>query len=311
LSSQPIIAVIGADGFVGSGLARALNAQRIVYRPPHAGEIPVSDCAAALRQADVVVIAHGFRVRRGCSYADYRRSHTGATAALVPHIRSGALVLHISSASVLGRGVDLGNHSPPDPSAFPSPWYARAKLEADRYLEQAAAEQRFRVVFLRPAVVYSSHGAGMVDTLLKLARKRIALRLYPRHARHHLCHIDLLAEVARRVIARRDLPDPSYLVVADPYTVTNAELEEMTRPARRAGSLTVPLPLPWLSAVLRFAFRSKIPSLDLRTQGEIFGVLHMDTVYDPRETMRVLAIDPADYGPEKTLRPVVAEALRT
>jgi nucleoside-diphosphate-sugar epimerase len=311
MSSQPLIAVVGADGFVGSGLARALGAERIVYGPAKQGEVHVGASAALLSRADVVVIAHGFRVRPGCSYPDYQRSHQGATAALVPRIRSGALVLHISSASVLGKGVGLGNQTPPNPRTFPSPSYALAKLEEDQYLERASAEHGFRVVFLRPAVVYSSQGAGMVDTLLKLARKGVTLRLHPQTARHHLCHMDLLAEVARRVIARGDLPDRSRLVVADPYTVTSRELEEMTRPARRRGSVTVPLPLPWMSGLLRFTFHSKSPRLDLRTQGEIFGVLHMDTVYDPSETMRLLGIDPADYALDKTLRPVVEEALRS
>jgi hypothetical protein len=150
----------------------------------------------------------------------------------------------------------------------------------------------------------------MIDTVLKLARKRITLRLYPRAARHHLCHMDLLAEVARRAIAHRDLPDRSALVVADPYTVTNTELEALTRAGRPSAGLTLPLPLPLMSRLLRSTFHSTIPRFDLRTHGEILGVLHMDTVYDPSETMRLLGIDPADYAREKTLHPIVAEALR-
>ena len=305
-----LIAVVGADGFVGNGLARALNARRIVYGPPQTGEIHVRACSALLREADVVVVAHGFRVRPGCNAADYQRSHAAATAALAPHVRQGALLLHISSASVLGTGVGLGNRTPPNPSGFPAPAYAVAKLEEDRYLERASAEFGFRVVFLRPAVVYSAHGAGMIDTVLKLARQRIVLRCYPRAARHHLCHMDLLAEVARRVVARSDLPDRSYLVVADPFTITNAELEAMTRAARPRGTVTLPLPLPLLSRLLRSTFHSRIPRFDLRTQGEILGVLHMDTVYDPSETMRVLGIDPANYGRDQTLQPIVNQALR-
>ena len=308
---QPLVAVVGADGFVGNGLARALGAERIVYGPVGPGEVHVGASAPLLGRAEVVVVAHGFRVRPGCSLEDYRRSHQGATAALVPHLREGALVLHVSSASVLGKGVGLGNASPPNPQTFPSPSYALAKLEEDRYLERVAGERGLRVVFLRPAVVYSAQGAGMVGTLLRLARKGITLRLYPREARHHLCHMDLLAEVARRVVSRIDLPDRSCLVVADPDTVTNRELEEMTRPARRKLGVTVPLPLPWMSALLRHAPRSSRPQLDLRTRGEIFGVLHMDTVYDPSETMRLLGIDPAEYTLEKKLAPVVAEALRS
>ena len=309
MPAKPRIAVVGADGFVGGGLAAALQSDRIVYGPCREGDVHVSQAGPVLRRADVVIIAHGFRVRPGCRYADYQRSHQQATAALVPFIEPGALLLHISSASVLGTGQGLGNRTPPNPASFPSPAYALAKLEEDRYLEQVSAERGIRVVFLRPAVLYSSQGAGMVDTLLRLARRGITLRLYPRNARHHLCHMDLLVEVARRVLARPDLPNLSCLVVADPYVVTNAQLEEMTRPARRKGSVPVPLPLSILSAVLKRTFHSSDPRFDLRTRGEIFGVLHMDTVYDPAETFRLLGIDPADYALARTLEPVVAEAL--
>lgn len=305
----PLVVVVGADGFVGGGLARALAAERVVYREPRGGEVHVSRCAELLGSADVVVTAHGFRVRPGCGYEAYRRTHAHATAAVLPAMRRGALLLHVSSASVLGAGVGLGNRAVPNPRTFPCAAYATAKLEEDRYVERAAAEGGLRAILLRPAVLYAPGGAGMVDTLLRLARRGVTLRLYPRAARHHLCHMDLLAEVARRAIARPDLPSMTTLVVADPFTVTNAQLEALTSPARRRARLTVPLPLPWMSALLRRSPASTRPALDLRTRGEIFAVLHMDTVYDPSETFRLLGIDPADHALERSLQRVVAEAL--
>jgi nucleoside-diphosphate-sugar epimerase len=305
------VAVVGADGFVGGGLARALGAERIVYGTPRDGEVHVRAAAERIGQADVVIVAHGFRVRPGCGAEDYRRSHEGATRAVVPFVRRGARVLHVSSASVLGTGVGLGNRAAPRPETFPAPDYAIAKLEEDRYLAAAAPEGGFRVILLRPAVLYSREGAGMVETLLRLARRGLALRLYPRDARHHLCHLDLLAEVVRRVIARPELPHLTALVVADPYTVTNRELERLTRPARRRRTVPVPLPLPALGALLRRSPRARRPALDLRTRGEILGVLHMDTVYDPTETFALLGIEPGSWSLERTLGPVLAEALRT
>jgi nucleoside-diphosphate-sugar epimerase len=230
----------------------------------------------------------------------------------VPSLRRGALLLHLSSASVLGKSAEqkLGNQSSPNPRSFPSPAYAVAKLEADRYLEQAAAEQNLRVIFLRPAVVYSPEGAGMVDTLLQLAKRGIALRLYPGDARHHFCHLDLLAEVVRRLIEQNNVPYLSRLVVADPYTVTSRELEEMI--CRYVPRKTVPVPVPaaWISCLLRHSFHSRNPRLDLATWGEIFGVLHLDTEYDPSETFRLLGIDASQYSPDRTLLPVIQEVLQ-
>lgn len=310
MPTERLIAVVGADGFVGGGLARALGARRIVYGPATGDEVHVSGAEALIRQADVVINCGGFRVRPGCSWAEYRQSHQGATSAFVPWLRKGALLVHTSSASVLGRGVGLGNRAPPNPATFPSPAYATAKIEEDQFLEKAAAERGFRVIFVRPAVVYSPEGAGMVGTLLRLAQRGISLRLYPREARHHLVHMDLLVDVERRLIEREDLPSGSCLVVADPYTVTNRQLEAMVHRALPKANLVIPLPVHWLSAALRRTFHSHDPRLDLKTRGEVFGVLAMDTVYDPSETFQLLGIDPARYSIEKTLEPLIAESLR-
>lgn len=310
--SKPLIAVVGADGFVGGGLAEALQAKRVVYGPSRNGDIHVSQAEALLKNADVVVNAGGFRVRRGLTYADYQQCHQGATSTLVPWIRKGALLVHISSAHVLGKSTTekLGNQARPNPTTYPSAAYALAKYEADQFVQQAAAERDFRVNFLRPTILYSRQGdASLVDNLVQLAKRGIALRLYPREARHHLCHMSILRGVARRVVERH-LPHLSCLVVADPDTVTSRELEAMIARYSPRRTTPLPVPAPLMSRLLRHSFHSKNPKLDIATWGEIFGVLHLDTVYDPFETFRMLDIDPTQYSLEKTLHPFMQQAFQ-
>jgi nucleoside-diphosphate-sugar epimerase len=305
--------VVGADGFVGRGLAEALQTERVVYGPAHDGEIHITQAEDLIRDADVIINAGGFRVRPGYTYADYRRSHQEATATLVPWVRTNALFIHMSSGAVLGKSTKhkLGNQTPPNPRSFPSPAYALAKLETDQFLQEAAAERGFRVIFLRPADVYSSHGACMVGTVLKLAKHGIVLRLYPRDARHHFCHMNLLVDVAGRVIAQNHrLPNLSSFVVVDPYTFDNRELETMLRQHLSWKTRTVPVPVQLVSAFLRHTFHSRNPRLDLRTWGEIFGVLNLNSTYDPSETFQVLGIDPAHYSLECTLLPLIQQVLR-
>ncbi len=314
LGPKKSIAVVGADGFVGSCLAGALQAQRIMYGPCGEGEVHVSQAQAVLQQADVVINAGGFRVRPGCTYQDYQRSHQGATAAITPWIREGALLLHVSSASIMGSSKDrkLSASMPPNPATFPALAYAMAKLEADKFVETAAAQQGFRVVILCPAVVYAPRGAGMVETMIQLAKKGIALRLYPRNARHHLCHADLMVEVFRRVIEQSDsLPHLSRFIVADPYTVTNRELETLIQRYVPRKTRTLPMPVGLLSAVLKHTFHSTNPKFDLKTWGEIFGVLNYDTAYDSSDTFSTLGIDPAQYSMEKTLEPMIRQAFQS
>jgi nucleoside-diphosphate-sugar epimerase len=313
MGSGPLIAVVGADGFVGGGFADGLNAKRIVYAASRNDEIHISQAESLLRKADVIINAGGFRVRRGLTYSDYRRCHAEANAVFIPWVRKDTLFIHMSSAHVLGKSKRerLGNDTEPNPSTYPSADYAVAKLEADREIEKAALERGFRAVFLRPTILYARPGdTSLPDNLCKWAMRGNVLRLYPRDARHHLCHLDILVEVVRRTIAQNDLPNLSRLVVADPYTITSRELEDMivknlARPAR-----PIPIPSPLLSAPLRLLFHSRNPKYDLRTWGDIFGVFHLDTEYDPFETFRLLHIDPSQYSRNRTLEPFVRQALQ-
>jgi len=315
MSTKPLVAVVGADGFVGGGLAEALGGQKIVYGPARNGDVHISQAEGLLKKADVVVNTSGFRVRRGLTYADYQRCHQGATAAFVPWVRKGALFIHMSSAHVLGKSRDhtLGNNTPPNPTTYPSAAYALAKYEADQYLEKAAVEGDFRVVFLRPTILYARPGdTSLVDNLVKLAKRGILLRLYPRGARHHLCHLSLLMEVARRVVEQsHKLARLNRLVVADPYTVTSQELEELIRGHLTQKARTVPVPSTLMSTLLRRSFPSSNPKLDFRTWGDIFGVFHLDTVYDPSETFGLLGIDPSQYAMERTLLPFMQQSFQS
>lgn len=309
---KSLIVVVGTDGFVGGRLAEALHAQRVVYGRCQNGDIHVTRAQALLSQADVIINAGGFRLRPGLTYADYQRSHQGATSAIIPWVRKRALFIHMSSAAVLGRSSEhkLGNHMPPDPKSFPSPAYALAKFEADQFLEKAAVERGFRLVFLRPGVLYAPRTDGMVNSLVKLAKRGIVLRLYPRSARHHLCDMNLFVEVVRRIIKTGGLPSLSAFVIADPVPVTNRELEEMIRRNLSQKSTTLPVPLLLLGTLLRHSFHSTNPGFDLLTWGEILGVMGLDTVYEPSDTFQRLGIDPSQYSPDKTLEPLIQQALR-
>jgi nucleoside-diphosphate-sugar epimerase len=314
MADRPLIAVVGADGFVGAGFAAGLGARRVVYGPPRGDDVHISAAEPLLREADVIVNAGGFRVRRGLTYADYQRCHQGSTSRFVPWIRRGALLLHMSSAHVLGtaRGRALGNHSPPDPRSYPSAAYAQAKLEQDEYLQREAAQREFRAIFLRPTILYAHPGdASLPDHLCQWARRGTMLRLYPRDARHHLCHRALLVEIARRAIAAADrIPTSSCLVVADPDTITSRELDALIEHYLPRRPRSLPIPAPLLSALLARTFHARRAGLDLKTWGEIFGVFHLDTRYDPSETFRLLAIDAERYSRARMLEPFVRQAVR-
>src|SRR5260370_24554041 len=102
MNTKPLIAVVGADGFVGSHIAAALDASKVVYRSPQDGEVHITQAEGLVRTADIIFNAAGFRIRPGLTLADYRRAHQGAPAPLGPSVRPAALLLDIASAPGLG-----------------------------------------------------------------------------------------------------------------------------------------------------------------------------------------------------------------
>lgn len=314
MSSEPLIVVVGADGFVGGGLAEALHAERVVYGACRPGDTHISQAEALIRKADVVVNASGFRVRRGMTIDDYRRCHQGSTSVLVPWLRKDALFIHMSSGHVLGKstGKILGNNSVPKPETYPSAIYTIAKYECDQYLMKEADARGFKLVFLRPTILWKQLGdTSLIDNLCKMARRGTMLRLYPRKARHHLCNLPILEEVVVRIVERKDtVPHGTAFVVADPFTITSEELEAMMLRYMSKKPLMIPIPAPMMSAIVSCLPHSANPTLDFKTWGDIFGVLHLDTVYDPWETFRMLGIDASRYAMDKTLEPFVRQALQ-
>lgn len=293
-------AVVGADGFVGGVLATAMGAEKIVFRDARPGEVGISAADDLLSHTDVVVNAAGFRVRPGLAAADYHRSQSVAVANLVQRLSPGALLVQISSASVLGKDPTrpLGSKTAPRPETFGCPAYAVAKSEAEGVARAAAASRGVKIAVLRPAVLYGPKPDGMIGTLFGLGAKGVLLRLVPARHRHHLCSLPALVETVREVAKHGDGIEPP-LVVADPFVLTNADIAEAVRAIHRPG-LTLPFPAALAGSFLRLLPRSSSPRLDLRTWGEILGILALDTVYDPDETYRLLAIDPSRFSRERT-----------
>lgn len=295
-----MIAVVGADGTVGSALATALRAGRVVYREPRAGEVAIHSADELLRSAAVVINAAGFRVRPGLAAADYRRSHGDAVARLAARLAPGALLVQISSASVLGRDPTrpLGNDLSGRPETFGCPAYALAKREAEDVARSVAASRGLRIAVVRPAVLYGPEPDGMIGTLLTLGRKGLLLRLVPGTHRHHLCSFPLLVEAIGRIARAGEGIEPP-LVVADPFFVTSAEIAAAIRDIHQPR-ISIPFPAGGGGAVLRHFPRTASPRFDLKTWGEILGILALDTVYDPSETYARLGLDPARFSRERT-----------
>lgn len=234
-----------------------------------------------------------------------------ATSKLISYIKKDCIFIHISSASVLGKSKNKifdDNHIP-DPKSFPCSNYAQTKLETDVWLQKKSNEKEFKLFIIRPSVLYSSDGEGMLNSLLKLAKKRIILRLYPRKARHHLCEMKLFIKTVNQIIKTHNQLSQQIFIIANPYTITNIQIEKEIRKNMTKNNIIIPLPLSLISFFLRIGFLSKIFKYDFVTWGEILDIMNLDTVYATSSTFKLLDIDKSEYSKEKTFSKLIKETM--
>lgn len=285
--------VLGADGWLGGMLARHLGARSVAFGPQ-------LDNWLARPDGKIIVNCTGWRVRPGLLAKDYFLSHGQAARRLTERLGPGQIFIHLSSASVFGRGRRPGQ--PVDPASFPCRPYAEAKLEAEEIVCRAAEEHKFGTIILRPAILYAPGGGGMIGTLVKQAARGALLRVLPAARRHHLCSDRLLEATAARLAAAPDAFIGRRLVVADPFVLANADI--FSDLASLHPGRPWPLPADRLSTLLRLFPRLR--GFDLRTWGEILAIWGLDSTYDNTWLWEELGLDPAAFDKEKRWRETLA-----
>jgi UDP-glucose 4-epimerase len=285
------IAVVGAAGTLGAILRERLDAVAVELR----GTDPADErIIPELADADVVVNVGGPRVRPGLGWRDYFREHVGTTARVARSMRAGARLVHVSSTAVYGaRGERLGPASREEPTRFPAPAYACAKLAAESLARALGAERGLRVTVLRPSMVYGAGIDSALATLRRFHRRGVHLRLAPAHLRQHLVHVDLLASVVERV-ARGAAPlEARPLLVADPFVLTNADLAPAATRARLPLVVDVRA-----AATLGRTMTSVVGAAPLALQA--LGVLGLDNEFDVEATWPAAAVDPRAFDRRST-----------
>ncbi|MDP9148769.1 MAG: NAD-dependent epimerase/dehydratase family protein [Myxococcota bacterium] len=286
--------VVGANGALGGLLARLLGAKAIDLR--HPGECldaTVPDLAAA----DVVINASGPRVRPGLGWSDYLREHVGTAGAVARAMRPGSHLVHISSAAVWGAGRGIvGPDTSESPSSFPNPSYAWAKLSGELAARAVCAERGVGLTVVRPTMVYGEGVSSAIDTMFSLAKRGVLVELVPREIKQHCLHVSLLHRAVEAIVSRR-MTAPAALGLADPFVFTNRELYEAV--ARKHRGVRVPVSVRAADALLRRW--PMFPDRDGPGALAAFACLGLDNELEWRGVFEALALDPAEFGKDRTL----------
>jgi nucleoside-diphosphate-sugar epimerase len=252
-----IIAVTGADGFIGKNLCATLERRgqlpaRIVRANPGPGSDRrvVGDLAnfdaleCALAGADSVVhLAARAHVLRGTAPEPgtaYSRMNVEATVRLAEAaVRAGVRrFVFVSSIGVNGGQSGQAPFREANPPAPVEP-YARSKLEAEGALRLLAERSGLEIVIVRPPMVYGPGVKGNLLRLLSLVDSGIPLPLASVSNRRSLIGVENLADLLALCVERSAAAGQLFLA-AEPDTHSTPALmgaiaRAMGRPSRLFG----------------------------------------------------------------------------
>ncbi len=184
--------------------------------------------------------------------------------------------IFMSSMIIYGESAGLGKQKIIDRDTEPCPanFYGDSKWQADKQIQELTDEQ-FKVVIVRPPMIYGKGSKGNYPTLAKMAKK---LPIFPNiHNQRSMLHIDNLCEFIRLVIENEDAG--IFFPQNQEYSETSQLVKMIADCVGRKIVLTSILnPAVWLA--------SKVPGKISGLVNKAFGNLVYDkqiSVYDGGE----------------------------
>jgi UDP-glucose 4-epimerase len=292
------IAVVGADGAIGSLLVRALDARPVRLR--HPGERLDALCGE-LAGARAIVNVAGPRVRPGLTWPDYLREHVGTAEAIARSADPGAHLIHLSSAAVYGTrpGEVLDARAAESPASFPNAAYAWAKLAAELAARAIGRERGLEVTVLRVPLVYGPDLESAITSLVALARKGLAFRLAPANLRQHLLHERVLVAGLQK-LAAKGKGSAAPVLLADPFVLTNEDVNAVIRSAARAP---VAIPVPLRAASRAATAWPGFPAQEAPGALAAFAALAVDIELDWREAYAHVGLSAGEFSRDRLWPP--------
>ena len=263
MTSNEVVLVTGANGFVGRALCEALAASgRRVKRalrmaqPGRPDEMAVGDIGAdtdwrsALEGVSSVVHlaarTHVLRETAADSLAEYRRVNLDGTRRLAQQAGRAGVRRLVFVSSIKVNGEVTERPFTEDDAPRPEDAYGVSKWEAEQALARVAGETGLQVAVLRPPLVYGPEVKGNFLRLMGLVARGTPLPLASITNRRSLIYVGNLADAVIKAIDVPAAAGRAYLV-SDGDDVSTPDLVRAI--ARALG--VAPRLLPCPPAMLR------------------------------------------------------------
>jgi len=262
------ILITGANGFVGSYLAKKLS------------NVPVVKLTLAAREASPFQWGKSFKVNQidsttewsealvGCQYiihtaarahvmndkdsdplTEYRRVNVDGTINLARQAAEAGVrrFIFISSIKVNGEQTSFGKPFTAEDTPAPEDAYGISKYEAEQELLQIAADTGLEVVIIRPPLVYGPGVKGNFSSMMRVVKKGYPLPLGSINNKRSLVALDNLVDLIITCINHPAAANQVFLA-GDGEDLSTTEL--LRGVAKAAGVLSRLIPVP--AAVLMF-----------------------------------------------------------
>ena len=158
--------------------------------------------------------------------------------------------IFMSSMIVYGDSAPYGKKKVIDENTVPHPanFYGDSKLQADVAVRDLAND-KFKVVVLRPPMIYGKGSKGNYPTLAKLAKK---LPVFPKiENERSMLHIDNLCELLCQIMLVKEVKENEVVLI--PQNVEWTKTSEMVREIADVGGKSIKLlkvlnPAVWLGS---------------------------------------------------------------
>lgn len=154
-----------------------------------------------------------------------------------------ARFVFISTVKVFGE--DTAGCLDEDAPARPASAYARSKLDAERYLFDAAQKHGMHATVLRLPLTYGPGCKGNLPTMMRAVARGL-WRLPPIENKRSMVHVDDVAQAA--LIAAREARGARAYIVTDGEVYSTARIVDALRRAYRTPAPRLTVPLSWLKA---------------------------------------------------------------
>lgn len=269
-----VVAITGANGFIGRALAGFLAASGFEVRPivrtaDSAYGLAVGNIdsrtnwSEALRGVDAVVHCaarvHVMRERAEDPLLEFRRTNVEGTQNLAEQaVQAGVRrLVFLSSVKVNGDSTTQGNQFRTSDLPMPMDAYGQSKWEAEQVLLRTMGSKGLEVVIVRPPLVYGPGVGANFLRLTRLVESGLPLPLGAVTNKRSMVGIDNLTDLLRHCLVCPAAPGETFFV-SDGRDLSTAELVGLIADALGQPARLFPVPLNWLRAVARLAGQADI-----------------------------------------------------